>query len=69
MKIKSFNPSEWVRVGTAARIAGVGESWMRQMAKTGKVEAVEIDGLFFIRRRSAEGFTRDPAGRGRPRAE
>jgi hypothetical protein len=67
--MRSFKPSEWVSVGTAAGLAGVSRDWMRALAKAGKVRAFEIEGQWFVYRKDAQAFERDPAGRGRPKAE
>jgi hypothetical protein len=40
---------------------------MRALAKAGKVRAFEIEGMWFVLRRDAAAFERDPSGRGRPR--
>ncbi len=66
MKIRNFDPSEWVAVGTAAKLADVSTSWARSMAKAGKWRAIEIDGLWFIHRKDAKSFERHP-NFGRPR--
>jgi hypothetical protein len=67
MTIRNFKPGEWVSVGTAAGLAGVSRDWMRALAKAGKVRAFEIEGMWFVLRRDAAAFERDPSGRGRPR--
>lgn len=64
--ILNFEPAEWASVGTAAGLAGVHREWMRRLAKAGKVEAFEIEGVWFVRRASAAAFERNPGGRGRP---
>jgi hypothetical protein len=66
VKIKNFDPSQWVSIGTAAALAGVARSWMRVRAKEGTVSAIEIDGQWFVLRSDAEKYERHPSV-GRPR--
>ena len=67
--IDRFNTDEWVQCGAAAKVAGVSRDWMRKLAESGRVEAVRIDGLWFVKRAAAAAFVRDPVGRGRPPAK
>jgi hypothetical protein len=67
--IPNFDPTAWLTVGNAAKAAGVHREWMRRLAMMGKVEAVQIDGLWFVRRDSAAAFERNEQGRGRPPAK
>ncbi len=66
MKFKGFDPSEWVSVGTAARLADVDRGWMRRLARDGKVRAFEIEGQWFVFRADAEAYERSYL-EGRPR--
>jgi hypothetical protein len=64
-----LDPSLYVRIGTAAKLAGVSRLWMRKQVESGAIAGVEIDGQWFALRSSAAAFKRDPVGRGRPRAD
>lgn len=66
MKLKSFDPDEWVSVHTAASLADVHREWMRRLAQRGTVRAFSIEGQWFIFKADAESYERDP-NRGRPR--
>jgi len=66
MKLKNFDPSEWVSVSTAARLADVHREWMRRLAQSGKVRAFELDGQWFIFRADAAAYERSYT-EGRPR--
>lgn len=68
MKLKSFDPDEWVSVSTAASLADVHREWMRRLAKSGRVRSFALDGQWFVFKADAEAFERDP-NRGRPRAK
>lgn len=61
-----IDPSLYVTVGHAAEIADVSRHWMRLQAQAGRVEAVCIDGQWFVLRSAAEAFERHPTA-GRPR--
>lgn len=65
MRIDNFRPEQWVSVSTAASLAGVHREWMRRLAKTGRVQAFEIDGQWFILRKAAEAYVRGQPGRPR----
>jgi hypothetical protein len=65
MKMKNFEPEQWVGVGTAASLAGVHREWMRRLAQQGKLRAFAIEGQWFVLRSDAEAFERSQ--RGRPR--
>lgn len=58
--------TEYVTVGHAAQLADVSRLWMRKLAQTGKVRAVEIDGQWFVCKKDAEKYERHPTA-GRPR--
>lgn len=64
--MQKIDPSQYVSIGNAAKIADVTRGWMRHLASSGKVRSVQIDGLWFVLRTDAQKFSRDPA-RGRPR--
>ena len=66
MKIKSFDSTEWVSIGTAAALADVSKSWARAKAKSGEWRAFEIEGIWYVHRKDAESFVRHP-NFGRPR--
>lgn len=68
MKFKGFDPSEWVSVGTAARLADVDRGWMRQLARNGKLRAFEIEGQWFVFRADAMAYERSYL-EGRPRTK
>jgi hypothetical protein len=61
-----IDPSLYVTVGHAAELADVSRLWMRTYAKAGRIQAVEIDGIWFVLRSAAEAFERHPTA-GRPR--
>jgi hypothetical protein len=69
MTIRNFRPDEWASVGTAAGLAGVSRDWMRALAKAGKVRGFEIEGVWYVHRKDAAAFERNPEGRGRPKAD
>lgn len=62
-----IDPSLYVTVGHAAELADVSRHWMRHQAIAGKIEAVSIDGIWFVLRSAAAAFERHPTA-GRPRA-
>ena len=66
-----IEPREYVRVGTAAKIAGVTRAYLRRLIHDDKLPAVEVDGMFLVRRRDAEKLRdrREAAGRNDPSAE
>lgn len=66
-----IDPSHYVRVGTAAKIAGVTRAYLRRLIHDDKLPAVEVDGMFLVRRRDAEKLRdrREAAGRNDPSAE
>lgn len=61
-----IDPALYVTVGHAAELADVTRFWMRQQAIGGKIDAVQIDGQWFILRTAAEAYQRHPTA-GRPR--
>ena len=64
---KLIDPALYCTVGTAARLADVSRHWMRLQAAAGRIQAVQIDGQWFVLRSAAEAFERHPTA-GRPRA-
>ena len=65
-KPKLIDPSKYVRIGTAAEIAGVTRGYINRLIVGGAFPGVEIDGQHFVLRSDAENFKRQP-GMGRPR--
>jgi hypothetical protein len=64
-----IDPTLYVTIGSAARIADVDRFWMRQLVKSGKISGVEIDGQWFALRSAVEKYQRSDTGRPRlPRA-
>lgn len=49
-----IDPRLYVRVGTAAKIAGVTRAYLRRLIHDGTMPAVELDRIFVVRRRDAE---------------
>lgn len=49
-----IDPKNYVRVGTAAKIAGVTRAYVRRLIHERKLPAVELDGIFVVARRDAE---------------
>jgi hypothetical protein len=62
-----IDPSRYLTIGHAAKLAGVSRLWMRTQVKEGKIGGIEIDGVFFAERSSVAAYAKTPAGRGRPR--
>ncbi len=62
---KLIDPSLYIRIGTAAKIAGVTRAYINRLIVAGRFPGVEIDGQHFVLRSDAEGFRRQ-AGMGRP---
>lgn len=65
-----IDPTLYVTIGTAAKIADVSRYWMRQLVQSEKKFCgFEIDGQWFALRSACEAYTRTNAGRPRlPRA-
>jgi predicted DNA-binding transcriptional regulator AlpA len=53
---KKIDPDEYVRVGTAASLAGVTRAYINRLIVKGRFPAVSIDGQNFVRRADAEKF-------------
>lgn len=58
--------SQFVSLPAAARLAGVDETWMRQLVREGKVLGMKVGRNYLVDRRSAAAFERHPY-LGRPR--
>jgi excisionase family DNA binding protein len=65
-KPKLIDPTKYIRVGTAAELAGVTRAYVNRMIVAGTLPGIEIDGQHFVLRSDAEDFKRQP-GMGRPR--
>jgi excisionase family DNA binding protein len=57
---KRIDPDEYVRIGTAAAIAGVTRAYINRMIAQGRLPGVRIDGQNFVRRADAEKFVISP---------
>jgi excisionase family DNA binding protein len=53
---KKIDPDEYVRVGTAAALAGVTRAYINRLIAKGRLHGVRIDGQNFVRRRDAENY-------------
>lgn len=53
---KKIDPDEYVRIGTAAKLAGVTRAYLNRLIASGRFPAVTIDGQNFVRRRDAENY-------------
>lgn len=60
-----IDPTLYVRIGTAAAIAGVSTLWMRTKVQTGAIKGIEIDGQWFALRSAVDAYQRTDAGRPR----
>ena len=60
-----IDPTLYVTIGNAAKIADVDRFWMRQLVQRGTVAGVEIDGQWFALRSAAEKYQRTELGRPR----
>jgi hypothetical protein len=65
-KAKLIDPSKYIRVGTAAKLADVTRAYLNRMIVAGTFPGIEIDGQHFVLRSDAENFKRHPNA-GRPR--
>lgn len=57
---KKIDPGEYVRVGTAAKLAGVTRAYVNRLVAQGRLPAIQIDGQNFVRRVDAENFAFPP---------
>jgi hypothetical protein len=53
---KRIDPDEYVRIGTAAAIAGVTRAYLNRLIAQGRLPGIRIDGQNFVRRADAEAF-------------
>lgn len=63
-----IDPTLYVTIGHAAKLAGVTRFWLREQVKAGRVQGVCIDGVYFALRSSVQAFAKSPSGIGRPRS-
>ena len=57
---KKIDPDEYVRIGTAAALAGVTRAYINRLIASGRFPAIAIDGQNFVRRADAEKFANPP---------
>ena len=57
---KKIDPDEYVRIGTAAKLACVTRAYVNRMIAQGRLPAIHIDGQNFVRRVDAENFGVSP---------
>ena len=57
---KRIDPDEYIRIGSAAAIAGVTRAYINRLIAQGRFPAVCIDGQNFVRRADAEKFANPP---------
>ena len=57
---KRIDPDEYVRIGTAAKLAGVTRAYVNRLISQGRLPAIRIDGQNFVRRLDAENFAISP---------
>lgn len=57
---KKIDPAEYVRIGTAAQIAGVTRAYLNRLIANGRFPAISIDGQNFVMRADAEKFAVQP---------
>lgn len=53
---KKIDPDDYIRIGTAAKIAGVTRAYINRLIASGRFPAVSIDGQNFVRRLDAENY-------------
>jgi excisionase family DNA binding protein len=53
-----IDPAHYVRVGTAAKLAGVTRAYIRRLIHEKRIKAVEVDGVFLVLRSDAESYQR-----------
>ena len=49
-----INTAEWIRPATAAALLGVGRARVKQLIAAGLLPAVDIDGVWHVRRADVE---------------
>ena len=57
---KKIDPDEYIRIGTAAKLAGVTRAYLNRLISQGRFPAVPIDGQNFVRRADAEKYANPP---------
>jgi hypothetical protein len=57
-----IDPSEYVRIGTAAKLAGKTRAYINRLIKAERLPAITIDGQNFVRRADAVRFKPAPPG-------
>lgn len=65
VSMPKIDPTLYVTIGTAAKIADVTRFWMRQRVQSDAVPGFEIDGQWFALRSACEAYSRTNAGRPR----
>ena len=53
-----MDPKDWLSSGQAARLAGIGQQWVNQLAKQGRLEHIETPLGILIRREAVEEYAR-----------
>ena len=53
---KKIDPDEYVRIGTAAKLAGVTRAYLNRLIANGRFPAIAIDKQNFVRRVDAENY-------------
>jgi hypothetical protein len=61
-----IDTSDLVTVTTGARLAGCTRAWIRRLVQRGELPGLEIDGVWFVRRKAVERYRPHPT-KGRPR--
>jgi len=60
-----IDPSKYVRIGTAAGLAGVTRAYLRRLVTDGRLPAVPCDGVYLVLRAAAEKLGRQRENDGR----
>lgn len=60
-----IDPSKYVRIGTAAGLAGVTRAYLRRLVTDGRLPAVPCDGIYLVLRSEAEKLGRERENDGR----
>lgn len=60
-----IDPAEYVRIGTAAKLAGVTRAYINRLIKAKRLPAVAIDGQNFVRQADAVRFKPLPPSAGK----
>lgn len=64
MKIKNFDPNDWISPITAAKIRDCSRQAIHTLMKKGRFKVLEIDGIVFVLKKDVEDYT--PINTGRP---